>query len=197
MDSAGATAYVSARFEQLRTSGGITNTSYYYFGAQRVAMRTGGAVYWIHGDHLGSASLTTDANGQVVSEMRFYPFGETRWVSGTMPTNRTYTGQLAEPNGLGSLMDYNAREYSPLLGRFISADTIVPKPGIQTHSIATHMWKTHLLVLWTSLDTVQEVYQTVTQVIAFVGLYMTKQLRILATTPMGSINGEIMNYQID
>ena len=34
-----------------------------------------------------------------------------------------------EPNGLGSLMDYNAREYSPLLGRFLSADTIVPNPG--------------------------------------------------------------------
>ncbi len=26
-------------------------------------------------------------------------------------------------------MDYNAREYSPVLGRFLSADTIVPNPG--------------------------------------------------------------------
>ncbi len=56
-------------------------------------------------------------------------FGEVRWQNGSTPTDRTLTGQLAEPSGLGSLMDYNAREYSPLLGRFLSADTIVPKPG--------------------------------------------------------------------
>ncbi len=79
--------------------------------------------------HVSRDNLTLDANGQVVSEMRYYPFGETRWVSGTMPTNRTFTGQLAEPNGLGSLMNYNAREFSPILGRFLSADTIVPNPG--------------------------------------------------------------------
>ena len=56
-------------------------------------------------------------------------FGEVRWQNGTIPTDRTFTGQLAEPSGLGSLMDYNAREYSPVLGRFLSADTIVPNPG--------------------------------------------------------------------
>ena len=134
-DPAGATAYIGAHFEQLRTSGGITNTSYYYFGSQRVAMRVApsgtltGTVYWIHGDHLGSASLTTNISGQVVSEMRFYPFGEVRWQNGSTPTDRTFTGQLAEPSGLGSLMNYNAREYSPVLGRFLSADTIVPNPG--------------------------------------------------------------------
>ena len=90
-------------------------------------MRTGSSVYWIHSDHLGSASLTTNISGQVVSEMRFYPFGEVRWQNGTIPTDRTFTSQLAEPTGLGSLMNYNAREYSPVLGRFLSADTIVPK----------------------------------------------------------------------
>ena len=61
--------------------------------------------------------------------MRYYPFGEVRWQNGSTPTGRTYTGQMAEPSGLGSLMDYNAREYSPVLGRFLSADTIVPNPN--------------------------------------------------------------------
>jgi RHS repeat-associated protein len=55
--------------------------------------------------------------------MKYYPFGETR--SGGTPTDRRFTGQRAE-SGLGSLYDYNARFYSPVLGRFLSADTIVP-----------------------------------------------------------------------
>lgn len=44
-----------------------------------------------------------------------------------MPTDFTFTGQRASlPAYVGSLMDYNARFYSPALGRFVSADSIVP-----------------------------------------------------------------------
>lgn len=42
-----------------------------------------------------------------------------------MPTTIGYTGQRRD-TGLGSLMFYNARYYSPLLSRFVSADTVVP-----------------------------------------------------------------------
>ncbi|MCL4507181.1 MAG: RHS repeat-associated core domain-containing protein [Chloroflexi bacterium] len=102
----------------------------YRFNGQQVAVREGVTLTFVHGDHLGSASLTTDISGTVVSEMRYYPFGEVRWQSGTMPTDRTFTGQRAEnQSAVGSLMDYGARFYSPLLGRFISADSIVPRPG--------------------------------------------------------------------
>lgn len=38
-------------------------TKYYFHGDTRVAMRQGDEVYFLHGDHLGSTSLTTDQAG--------------------------------------------------------------------------------------------------------------------------------------
>jgi len=72
----------------------------------------------LHGDHLGSASLATDASGGVVSEMRYYPYGETR--SGTLPTDYRYTGQRWEDD-LGL--------YDPSLhsGQATTRDTTIPR----------------------------------------------------------------------
>ena len=100
-------------------------TRYYYLGGQRVAMRQGGVLTYLHGDHLGSASLATDVSGVKVSEMRYLPYGGTR--SGSMPTDRQFTGQRWE-SSLG-FYDYVARQYDPALGRFLQADTIVPDPA--------------------------------------------------------------------
>ena len=41
-------------------------TKYYYAGGQRIAVRVGGTLYFLHGDHLESATLTTDAGGNRV-----------------------------------------------------------------------------------------------------------------------------------
>jgi RHS repeat-associated protein len=99
-------------------------TKYYYLGGQRVAMREGNTPVYLHTDHLGSASLATNTSGGKVSEMRYYAYGGTR--SGTMDTDRLYTGQRWEAS-IG-LYDYNARYYDPVLGRFVQADTVVPSP---------------------------------------------------------------------
>lgn len=97
-------------------------------------------------NHLGSTSLTTDKNGVKTSEMRYKPWGEVRswWTSALATTpayklaDYTFTGQysymdddLSTPatEGFG-LMFYNARMYDPALGRFTSADTIIPN-GVQ------------------------------------------------------------------
>ena len=42
--------------------------------------------------------------------------GAVRWSSGTLPTDKTFTGQRSESLGL---LDYKARYYSPDLGYFI------------------------------------------------------------------------------
>jgi len=70
-----------------------------------------------------SASVVTDSTGAVVGEQRYYPYGETRFTTGTIYTDKLFTGQR-EMAGLG-IYDYGARFYSPKLGRFLSADTIV------------------------------------------------------------------------
>lgn len=69
-----------------------------------------------------SANVVTDASGLTVGEQRYYPFGETRWTTGTIYTDKLFTGQ--RDTGLG-IYDFNARMYDPKLGRFLSADTIV------------------------------------------------------------------------
>ncbi|MCP4597138.1 MAG: hypothetical protein GY843_11720 [Neptuniibacter sp.] len=106
-------------------------TKYYYHGGKRVAMRVDESgeseVYYLHGDHLGSTSLTTDENGAMVARQLYHPYGTTRYSEGTLATDFGFTGQR-NVAGIG-LMDYNARFYHPYLNRFISADTIVPDPG--------------------------------------------------------------------
>jgi RHS repeat-associated protein len=105
-----------------------TATNYYLFNGQRVAMRDNWVMAWLHGDQLGSASLMTDGGGNTVGQVRYKPFGEKRSEWNAYFSDRKFTGQREEP-AIGNLYHYGARFYSPLLGRFISADTIVPGAG--------------------------------------------------------------------
>jgi RHS repeat-associated protein len=119
------TLYVGGIYEVDKTSGGtVTGTKTYYPAAG--AMRVGSTLYYVLKDHLGSASVVTDASGNTISggEARYYPFGEARFSTSSIPTDRLFTGQR-EITGLG-IYHYGARFYSPKLGRFLSADSIVP-----------------------------------------------------------------------
>ena len=117
------TAYIGPHYELVNGAA----ASYYYLGEQRVAMRASGAVYWLHSDHLGSASLATNSSGAAVanSQTRYKPFGQLRFGGSGLPTDRRFTGQRSDESAIG-LYDYRARFYDPLLGRFISPDPLVP-----------------------------------------------------------------------
>ena len=115
------TYFVGSHYE---VANGVV-TKYYYAGAQRIALRTNGTLNYLLGDHLGSTSLPTDAVGNVISEMRYKAWGETRYASGTTPTKYQYTGQYSYVSDFG-LHFYNARWYDSSLSRFASADSIVP-----------------------------------------------------------------------
>jgi len=114
-------------------------TKYYMAGAARVAMRKytipqSMTVEYMLGDHLGSTSVTTDSNGAMISEMRYKPWGELRYTwtdapASTSPayelTRYQYTGQYSYDVEFG-LKYYGARFYDSAVGRFVSADTVIP-----------------------------------------------------------------------
>ena len=104
-------------------------------------------LYYLYSDHLGSTSAMTDPNGSLVGEVvRYYPFGGYR----TAPTarqsaisDRGFTGHKSGENGgdndLG-LIYMNARFFVVSIGRFASADTIVPNPANpQSHNRYTYV----------------------------------------------------------
>ncbi|PJB34380.1 MAG: hypothetical protein CO108_28440 [Deltaproteobacteria bacterium CG_4_9_14_3_um_filter_63_12] len=93
-------------------------------------MRSGGTVYYLLSDQLNSTSRIVNSAGAVQSTQYYYPFGGNRGGAFSTLTTRRFTGQYHEstlPGGEG-LSYYNARWYDAKLGRFISADTIVPSP---------------------------------------------------------------------
>jgi len=152
------TLFVGAHYE---VKNGNQITQYYLAGTTRVAIRKytipqNMSVEYLLSDHpstssgrrLGSTSLTTDANGAKVLELRYKAWGEVRatWTANptTTPAYKspayTYTGQYsysipfgdmddpattAATEGFG-LMFYNARWYDPALGRFVQADSVIP-----------------------------------------------------------------------
>ena len=109
---------------------GSTTRSYYYLGGQRIAMRVDDGqssdVFWFHSDHLGSTSTLSDITGNevVTSTARFYPYGEYRVTPTSDLTDKGFTGHAQ--NDEVALIYMRARYYVPGIGRFASADTIVP-----------------------------------------------------------------------
>jgi RHS repeat-associated protein len=119
----GVTSYYVGDYYEM--SGGVVK-KYYSAGGKRVALRSGGTLYWLLSDHLGSTAVTLSGTTEA-GEVRYRAFGATRFTSGTTPTSVRFTGQREEA-ALG-LYFYNARWYDPALGHFLSPDTLVPEPG--------------------------------------------------------------------
>jgi hypothetical protein len=89
------TVYIGNYYEW--TGSTSTSKKFYYAGTVRIAMRTGTTTLnWLFGDHLGSTSITTDSSGNKIAELRYKPWGDTRYTYGTTPTTYKFTGQRQE-----------------------------------------------------------------------------------------------------
>jgi RHS repeat-associated protein len=123
------TIYIGNYFEWSGSS--TTMKKYYYAGSTRVAMRSGSTLTYLLSDHLGSTSVTANSSGALTSDLFYKPWGRTRYTYGTIPTTYRFTGQRAEISigGAYGLYFYGARWFDPLLGRFISPDSMIPDPS--------------------------------------------------------------------
>jgi len=131
---------IFVHYEEEVTNGVTTTISYYTFGSIRIAVKRGDTLLHLHGDHLGSISLTTRGSAETASRT-YFAYGAERSASGHLRTDHTFTGQKSDTTGL---MYYNARYYDPTLGTFISPDSIVPNPAsVINHNRFLYARETH------------------------------------------------------
>ena len=106
-----------ANYEEEVTNGVTTAISYYTFGGLRIAAKRGSTLYHLHGDPLGSTSLTTRGSSETASRAD-YVYGAERSATGDLQTDHTFAGQKRDATGL---MYYNARDYDPRARHFCFA----------------------------------------------------------------------------
>jgi len=119
---AGTTYYLSNEFEIIN---GIA-TRYIFAGNLRIAKVTDGIITYFHKDHLGSSTVMTDTSGIALETGGYFPYGMGRENPGITLSNYKFTDQELDTES--GLYNYDARLYDPVIGRFISPDSIVPRP---------------------------------------------------------------------
>jgi RHS repeat-associated protein len=112
----------------------IITSEYLYMGKSRIARVDAGSgeVFYFHNDHLGTPEIMTDESGNAVWEATNKPFGEANVKStSTLNNNFRLPGQIYdEETGL----HYNYfRDYHPGIGRYIEADPIGMKGGMNLY----------------------------------------------------------------
>jgi RHS repeat-associated protein len=100
-----------------------TAIKYIFGGNLRLAQIKGSLTSYFHKDHLGSTAAITDQNGNKVEGTTYEPFGSTRAHEGTDISAYKFTDQ--ELDNETGLYNYDARLYDPVLGMFVTSDSIV------------------------------------------------------------------------
>ena len=83
--------------------------------------------YFIHPDHLGGTNVVTDASGEIVQLIDYYPYGSNRLDTGTDVSQREFIGEMYDEET--DLSYLNARYYSGDRGQFNSQDPVFWEVG--------------------------------------------------------------------
>jgi RHS repeat-associated protein len=85
--------------------------------------------YWYHSDHLGSASYITGADGQVCSNINYFPTGEV-FVEQNLKTNvLPYKFNGKELDAETGYYYYGARYYNPKVSLWLNVDPLAEQTG--------------------------------------------------------------------
>ncbi|MCP3926599.1 MAG: RHS repeat-associated core domain-containing protein, partial [Desulfobacterales bacterium] len=121
------TYYISKYSEEINNQ--VTN--YIFGGNLRIAKIKGTETFYFHKDHLGSTTVLTDNavnpgdDVKVIETAQYAPYGMEKSTSeNTEELNYKFTDQ--EKDKSTGLYNYDARLYDPVIGIFVSADTVIP-----------------------------------------------------------------------
>ncbi|TQF67826.1 RHS repeat-associated core domain-containing protein [Pseudoalteromonas luteoviolacea] len=135
------TTYYAGKHYELDIQGSKTTTRAYIGDFAVISTESNGTpeVRYLHKDRLNSARLITDANGQVIAERNFDPFGKPRKASGGLKENAKLEDFATAKTKRGftdhehlddlELIHMNGRVYDYNLGRFMSVDPYVYDVG--------------------------------------------------------------------
>ena len=99
------------------TVGVTTAISHYSFGGLRIAVKRGNTLCYLHGDHLGSTSLTMAAPPYRPAA-RATPLAPQRAAAGDLQPDRTFTGQKSP---------------TPAACSTTTPATMIPRPAPSSH----------------------------------------------------------------
>ncbi len=115
----GSTYYIGEHFEIID---GVP-TKYIFAGNLRIAKITSSDTQYFHKDHLQSSTAVTNELGEKLETTEYFPFGLERNRTGSSASNYKFTDQELDPES--GLYNYDARLYDPVIGIFITPDTII------------------------------------------------------------------------
>jgi RHS repeat-associated protein len=91
--------------------------------------------YYYHSDHLGSTSLITNLDDEVVQHVEYVPFGEVFIEERNNKWNTPYLFNAKELDEETGLYYYGARYYEPRISQWMSADPMQEKyPGVSSYA---------------------------------------------------------------
>jgi len=105
----------------LLESGMQGKTRSYFFVGSKVASIAADEVNYYVTDHLGGTNRVYDQDGNLVSEVEYYAYGQDKLEAGEEQDYK-YTGK--EEDDSTGLYYYGARYYEPLSGRFLAIDKV-------------------------------------------------------------------------
>lgn len=117
---------------------GTMRYEYIYMGNNRLTRiySSSGAVYYYLNDHLGTPRKLMSQYGSVYWSADYTPFGEAQVTVSAIPNNFRFWGQYYDQE---SGLHYNYfRYYNPKIGRYLQADPIGERGGLNLYTYASN-----------------------------------------------------------